>query len=67
MASTTEISEAKKPETFDQNRHVARQGGRVAAKARKEIELRTGKNVITRDNHLTQLQNRKIKLVDQGT
>ncbi len=58
-ASTTEISEIKKPETFDRNRYVARQGGRVAAKAREEIEIQTGKNVVRRENHLTR-QNKKF-------
>ncbi len=59
-ASTTEISEVKKPETFDENRQVARQGGTVARKARKEIEARTGKSVVSKENHLMLLQNKKL-------
>ena len=49
-ASTTEISKDKKPETFDENRKVAKQGGNVAKAARKQLEETTGKDVITRKN-----------------
>ena len=59
-ASTTEISEVRQPETFDQSRQVARQGGKVAAKARKEIETHTGKSVVSKENHLLQLQSKKL-------
>ncbi len=41
-AATTEISKEKKPQDFDQNKTVARQGGAVARGARREIEGRTG-------------------------
>ena len=59
-ASTTEISQAKEPKTFVQNRKVARQGGGVAGKARKEIESKSGKKVISQENFLTRQQNRKL-------
>jgi len=49
-ATTTEISKEKKPGTFEQNRKVARQGGTIAGNTRKEIEAKTGKNIITRKN-----------------
>jgi len=48
--STTEISKAKNPKTFPENRQVARDGGTVAGNARKEIEAKTGKSVITSKN-----------------
>ena len=48
--STTEISKAKTPKTFPENRQVAREGGTVAGNARKEIESRIGKGVITNQN-----------------
>ena len=47
-ASTTEISKEKKPRTTAQNRKVAAEGGSVAAAARKTLEARTGKKVISR-------------------
>lgn len=49
-ASTTEISQKKEPETFKQNKIIARQGGEVAGNARKEIEKKTGNKVITGKN-----------------
>jgi hypothetical protein len=45
--STTEISKAKQPETFPENRRVAKEGGAVAGKARRALESQTGKSVIT--------------------
>ncbi len=59
-ASTTEISQVKQPETFPQNRKVARQGGAVAGKARKAIESKTGKKVISQENFLTRSQNKRF-------
>jgi len=49
-ATTTEISKEKKPETFEQNRIIANQGGTIAGNARKEIEEKSGKKVITPAN-----------------
>ena len=48
--STTEISKVKQPKTFPENRQVAREGGSIAGNARKEIETKTGKKVITDKN-----------------
>lgn len=49
-ASTTEISKKKTPESFDENKTVARQGGHVAGTARKEIETQTGESIISPEN-----------------
>ena len=46
-ASTKDISAATNPETFDDSKKVAKQGGNVAKVARKELEARTGKKVIS--------------------
>ena len=48
--TTTEFSKTQKPETFEDNKTVARSGGRVAGNARKEIEATTGKPAITSKN-----------------
>ena len=48
--STTDISKAEKPQTFEANKEVARMGGEVAGIARRELEKRTGKPVITSQN-----------------
>lgn len=54
-ASTKDISQAVKPETFDQSKTVAKQGGNVANVARKELESRTGTKVVTSLNAKTVL------------
>ena len=46
--ATTEISKTKKPSTFTQNRVVAKEGGGIAGKARKEIEAKSGRKVISK-------------------
>ena len=46
-ATTTELSKEEKPQTFEENRAVARSGGEVAGNARRDIEKRSGKPVIT--------------------
>jgi len=46
-ASTKEISAATNPKDFEESKKVAKQGGNVANVARKELEAKTGKNVVT--------------------
>lgn len=48
--STTELSKTEQPKTFDDNRNVAQRGGEVAGIARKALEDRTGKSIITSQN-----------------
>lgn len=55
-ASTKDISAAVNPETFEDNKKVAKQGGNVAKVARKELEAKTGKKVVTSLNAKTTLQ-----------
>lgn len=46
-ATTTEISKEKKPKTFPESKKIAKQGGTIAGNTRKEIEEKTGKNVVS--------------------
>jgi hypothetical protein len=46
-ATTTEISKEKAPATEAENREIARQGGQIAGNTRKEIEAKTGKNIVS--------------------
>ena len=48
--STTEISKTKQPQSFEENRTVAKQGGKIASDARINLEKATGKSVITSKN-----------------
>ncbi len=50
---TTEISQQEKPETFPENRQVARRGGKVAGNARKDTEKELGRSVISKENYLS--------------
>lgn len=54
-ATTTELTNAQNPRGLEENRAVAKQGGKVAGNARKEIESQTGRPVITSDNAQTML------------
>ncbi len=58
-ASTKDISQAVNPESFEQSKKVAKQGGNVAKVARKELEARTGKKVVTALNAKSALQLKK--------
>lgn len=51
-ASTTAIIQTKNPIGFIENKKVAKQGGNVAGNARKELELKTGKKVISTENYV---------------
>jgi hypothetical protein len=51
-ASTSAIVKTKNPIGFVENKKVAKQGGDVAGNARKELEKKTGKKVISTDNYL---------------
>ncbi len=49
-ATTTEISKNTAPTTFKENLETARSGGEAAGVARREVEKRTGRPVITSKN-----------------
>ena len=48
--ATKDIAEAKNPQGLEENKQVAQDGGSIAGDARKSIESRTGKPVITSKN-----------------
>jgi len=61
-ASTTAIVKTKSPKGFIENKIVARQGGSVAGKARRELETKTGKRVVSPENYLPEVKkNRQLK------
>ncbi|SFQ45701.1 hypothetical protein SAMN04487928_1516 [Butyrivibrio proteoclasticus] len=62
-ATTTEISKKKQPETFEENRIVAVEGGEAAGEARKAVEKRTGNSVIKYKN-AAQLQELVAGLIE---
>lgn len=58
-ASTTEIAKNKNAQGFIQNKTVAREGGAIAGKARKDLEIKSGKKVSTNKNYLPKIKDRK--------
>lgn len=67
-AATTEIAQAKDAQGFGKNRKAAIEGGKVAGKARKELETTTGRRVVSRGNYLSLAakENRKIQRSQKG-
>ena len=49
-ASTTELTKVQNPFGLEENKEVAKTGGKIAGDARKSIETQTGKPVITSNN-----------------
>jgi hypothetical protein len=58
-ASTKDISQAVNPKTLSESKKIAKQGGNIAGNARKELEQKTGKKVISELNAQTFLDNKK--------
>ena len=56
---TTELSQEEKPETFNQNKEVAKRGGNVAGNARKDSEKELGRPITTRQNYLSEPEKKK--------
>jgi hypothetical protein len=52
-ASTTEIARRSDAQGFDENRTSAKEGGKIAGNARKALEAKTGKKVVSKANYLT--------------
>lgn len=49
---TTEISKKEKPETFGENKKVAKRGGKVAGNARLNTEKELGRSIVSNENNL---------------
>ena len=58
-ASTTAIVKTRNPKGFVENKIAAKQGGSVAGKARKDLETKTGKRVVSSNNYLTEAKKNK--------
>jgi len=58
-ASTTAITKADNAHGFIENKRAAVKGGSVAGKARKDLEKKTGKLVVSPENYLAEPESRK--------
>ncbi len=61
-ASTKEIAVNTDTHGFEQNKKAAKAGGKIAGDARKQLELKSGKKVVTSDNYLP--ENKKKNELD---
>ncbi|MEK6850178.1 MAG: BRO family protein [Nanoarchaeota archaeon] len=67
-AATTRITKVKDAQGLEENKIAAKQGGEVAGNARKELEEKTGENVVTGENFLDipeKLKRKRKKLMVQ--
>jgi len=67
-ASTTKIAKSKDAKGLEENKTAARQGGEVAGNARKELEEKTGENVVTEENFLDvqeKLKKKRKRMIEQ--
>ena len=55
-AATTEIARNRDAQGFPENRKAAKAGGNVAGKARRDLEAKSGKKVVTSENYLSLTQ-----------
>lgn len=63
-ASTTAIVKTRNPKGFIENKIVAKQGGSVAGKARRDLEMKTGKKIVSAENYLP--ESKKNKQLNKG-
>ena len=59
-ASTKEIAVNTDTQGFDQNKRAAKAGGKIAGDARKQLELKSGKKVVTSENYLLPEAKKKL-------
>jgi hypothetical protein len=60
--ATTAISEKREPKNLPENRKVAKEGGTIAGNARKQIESKTGRRALSRDNFKSLHQRKRKEL-----
>jgi DNA-damage-inducible protein D len=51
-AATTEITRTQDAQGFPENKAAAQQGGTVAGNARRDLEKKSGRKIVTRENYL---------------
>lgn len=64
-ASTTEIARNKDAQGFVQNKKAAHEGGSVAGRARKDLENKSGKKVISKENY-KEVPESKVRQLKKG-
>ena len=65
-AATTEITRTRDAQGFPQNKQTAHAGGTVAGNARRELERKSGRKVVTSENYLALTQSAKKLMKARG-
>ena len=69
--ATKEISKQENPNTFDENKKIAKRGGNIAGNARKELEKEIGHSVISEKNatelHPIEINSVVIDLIEESS
>ncbi|MBR9675877.1 phage antirepressor protein [Candidatus Woesearchaeota archaeon] len=60
-ASTTEIAKKRDVQGFKENKHAAKEGGKIAGNARMNLEHKTGEKVVSKNNYLKLEKKKKLK------
>lgn len=60
-ASTKEIAVNTNTQGFEQNKRAAKVGGKIAGDARKQLEIKSGKKVVTGENYLPENKKKEIQ------
>ena len=60
-ASTKEIAVNTDTQGFEQNKRAAKAGGKIAGDARKQLEIKSGKKVVTSENYLPESKKKEIQ------
>src|SRR3989344_7904830 len=63
--ATTDITIAKDARGFPQLKHSAKEGGDIAKNARKELEQKIGKSVVSDENYLYLIQKKKKQIKEK--
>ncbi|NGX59873.1 MAG: hypothetical protein KR126chlam3_01033 [Chlamydiae bacterium] len=70
-ASTTEIAVQQDAQGFDENKEAANAGGNIAGNARRELEEKSGRKVVSSSNFLTpaidEKEDAELSLIDEET
>jgi hypothetical protein len=64
-ASTTEIEKTKNPKTFDEHKKASKFGGSIAKNARLELERKTKRSIMSKENYLLESESKKRKLLSK--
>lgn len=65
-ASTTEIAKNKEAQGLEQNKKAAKEGGKIAGNARKDLEKKSGKRVSTKENYKAITESEKKKTIKKS-